>query len=103
MPTAKLTRTEQQQNLTTLDRWTLDEVRACIFKEWRFESFAQAMVFLNQVADLAERLDHHPEMVSNHTRLRISLTTHDAGGLTHKDFDMAQTLDQMAKLLGVPA
>ena len=58
-------------------------------REWAFPDFAQAWAFMTRVALLAERVDHHPEWRNVYGRVRIRLTTHDAGGITQRDLDMA--------------
>jgi 4a-hydroxytetrahydrobiopterin dehydratase len=83
--------------LQQLDQWTLDAHKSSVRKEWNFDSFKTAMHFFAQVGELAEKMDHHPELLSNYTRMRIRLTTHDAYGLTHKDFDLAQQIDQLVR------
>ncbi len=83
--------------LQQLDQWTLDAHKASVRKEWNFDSFKTAMHFFAQVGELAEKMDHHPELLSNYTRMRIRLTTHDAYGLTHEDFDLAQQIDQLVR------
>ncbi len=89
--------TDIQAALQQLDQWTLDAHKASVRKEWNFDSFKTAMHFFAQVGELAEKMDHHPELLSNYTRMRIRLTTHDAYGLTHKDFDLAQQIDQLVR------
>lgn len=89
--------TDIQPALQQLDQWTLDAHKASVRKEWNFDSFKTAMHFFAQVGELAEKMDHHPELLSNYTRMRIRLTTHDAYGLTHKDFDLAQQIDQLVR------
>lgn len=89
--------TDIQAALQQLDQWTLDAHKASVRKEWNFDSFKTAMHFFAQVGELAEKMDHHPELLFNYTRMRIRLTTHDAYGLTHKDFDLAQQIDQLVR------
>ncbi len=89
--------TDIQAALQQLDQWTLDAHKASVRKEWNFDSFKTAMHFFAQVGELAEKMDHHPELLSNYTRMRVRLTTHDAYGLTHKDFDLAQQIDQLVR------
>lgn len=89
--------TDIQAALQQLDQWTLDAHKASVRKEWNFDSFKTAMHFFAQVGELAEKMDHHPELLSNYTRMRIRLTTHDAYGLTHKDFNLAQQIDQLVR------
>jgi 4a-hydroxytetrahydrobiopterin dehydratase len=64
--------------------------------EWVFNDFAQAMDFMNAVAEVAERMNHHPEWSNVYNRVNVRLTTHDAGGLTHLDFALAQAMDSLA-------
>jgi len=65
-----------------------------IVREWRLEDFAQAMAFVNRVAEAAEAANHHPDiLVHGWNKVRLSLTNHSAGGLTAADFEMAQKID----------
>ncbi len=67
-----------------------------LVRDWRFESFAAAMAFVNRVAALAEAADHHPDiLVHGWNRVRLSVTTHSAGGLTERDFAFARSVDAM--------
>jgi 4a-hydroxytetrahydrobiopterin dehydratase len=70
---------------------------AHIRKEWVLDSFQTAIRFIVQVGALAEAADHHPELLSAYTKIVIRLTTHDANGLTHKDFELAKQIDSMNK------
>ncbi len=58
-----------------------------------FEDFAAAMVFVNKIAEAAEEAQHHPDITINYNRVTLTLCSHDAGGLTHRDFKMAHTID----------
>jgi len=65
-----------------------------IVREWRFEDFAEAMAFVNRVAEAAETANHHPDiLVHGWNKVRLSLTNHSAGGLTDADFEMAGRID----------
>ena len=67
-----------------------------IAREWRFENFAEAISFVNQVAEAAEEANHHPDIyLHGWNKVKLSLTNHSAGGLTAQDFDMAGTLDKL--------
>jgi len=79
----------------SLHEWTLNDLESSIAKEWRFDSYKKAIEMLVKVSELAESHNHHPEMVSAYTRIRITLWTHDAQGLTSKDFELAQAIDQL--------
>jgi 4a-hydroxytetrahydrobiopterin dehydratase len=65
-----------------------------ISRDWRFEDFAEAMTFVNRVAEASEAANHHPDiLVHGWNKVRLSLTNHSAGGLTEADFEMAKTID----------
>jgi len=66
-----------------------------IGKEFIFEDFNEAMGFVNGVARLAEAADHHPDIGISYNKVKIELTTHDAGGLTEKDFLLAKGIDRL--------
>jgi 4a-hydroxytetrahydrobiopterin dehydratase len=67
-----------------------------IVRDWKFEDFATALAFVNQVGEAAEEANHHPDiLLHGWNKVRLSLTNHSAGGLTAADFDMAQRLDQL--------
>ena len=74
--------------------WRLQE--NALEVEWLFRDFAQAMAFMNAVAEVAERMNHHPEWTNVYNRVTVRLTTHDAGGLTALDFALAQAMDTLA-------
>ena len=64
-----------------------------IEREWRFADFARAWAFMSRVAALAEAADHHPDWSNSYGRVRIRLTSHDAGGLTERDTALARAID----------
>jgi 4a-hydroxytetrahydrobiopterin dehydratase len=67
-----------------------------IAREWRFEDFAEAVAFVNRVAEEAEDVNHHPDIfLHGWNKVKLSLTNHSAGGLTEADFAMAARLDQL--------
>jgi 4a-hydroxytetrahydrobiopterin dehydratase len=67
-----------------------------IIREWEFKDFAEAMSFVNRVAEAAEAANHHPDiLVHGWNNVRLSLTNHSAGGLTEADFRMAEEIDQL--------
>lgn len=68
-----------------------------IVREWKFPDFRTAMAFANRVADAAEAANHHPDIhVHGFNKVRLRLTTHSAGGLTSRDFELASTIDALA-------
>lgn len=67
-----------------------------IVREWRFEDFAEAITFVNRVAEAAEEANHHPDIfVHGWNKVKLSLTNHAAGGLTDTDFQMASRFDAL--------
>jgi 4a-hydroxytetrahydrobiopterin dehydratase len=64
-----------------------------IRRTYRFRDFREALAFVNRVGDLAERAGHHPDIDVRYNTVTLSLTTHDAGGLSQKDFDLARAID----------
>jgi 4a-hydroxytetrahydrobiopterin dehydratase len=67
-----------------------------IVREWQFKDFAEAMAFVNRVAEAAEASNHHPDiLIHGWNKVRLSLTNHSAGGLTEADFEMAGKIDQL--------
>lgn len=66
-----------------------------INKEYEFEDFAEALQFVNQVAAIAEEADHHPDIFFGYGYAEIAITTHEAGGLTERDFDLAAKIDKL--------
>ncbi|HEU4368876.1 MAG TPA: 4a-hydroxytetrahydrobiopterin dehydratase [Methylomirabilota bacterium] len=65
-----------------------------IRRTYRFKDFREALAFVNRVGDLAERAGHHPDIDIRYNAVTLALTTHDAGGLTAKDFDLAREIDR---------
>ena len=91
----RLNATQVEACMTSLSQWTCNYSDSKIFKEWRFDSFKTAIAMLVRVSELAESHNHHPEMVSAYTLVRIKLWTHDAQGLTGKDFELAKAIDKL--------
>jgi 4a-hydroxytetrahydrobiopterin dehydratase len=65
-----------------------------IRRTYRFEDFREALAFVNRVGELAERAGHHPDIDIRYSTVTLALTTHDAGGLTARDFDLARAIDR---------
>lgn len=77
--------------------WSVDEgERDAVRKTYRFADFKAAFAFMTRVALKAEQMDHHPEWFNVYDRVEIVLTTHDAGGVTAKDLEMARYMDAAA-------
>lgn len=73
-------------------RWTLAPDQKSIRQSFTFKSFAEAFSFMTHVAFLAEKMDHHPDWSNVYNKVHITLNTHDAGGVTQKDIDLAQAI-----------
>ena len=86
----------EDEIITRLRRSAWERERDEIVREWRFENFAEAIEFVNRVAEAAEEANHHPDIyVHGWNKVKLSLTNHSAGGLTETDFVMAQRLDAL--------
>ena len=77
------------------DGWTLSEDGKALEKRFRFADFSEAFAFLTRVAMHAEKVDHHPEFTSVWNRVDFRLTTHDAGGVTRRDAELAEAIDRL--------
>lgn len=95
MPKHKLNSAEIIQKLNSLNGWSLDSDANSISREWEFDSFHTTMQFFTKVGEIAENQNHHPEFLSTYTKMRLRLSTHDASGITQKDFDLATAIDQL--------
>jgi 4a-hydroxytetrahydrobiopterin dehydratase len=73
--------------------WKREEDRDAITRELVFPDFNRAFAFMTQVALAAEKADHHPEWSNVYNKVRVTLSTHDAGGVTQKDLDLARFID----------
>lgn len=90
---SKLTDLERAGALAGLPEWTSRSEPDAIVRTFTFVDFNQAFGFMARVALLAEKADHHPEWSNVYNRVEIVLTTHDAGGLSQRDIDMAAAID----------
>jgi 4a-hydroxytetrahydrobiopterin dehydratase len=92
---AELLSDEEIESRLDSSKWTRE--RDEIVRDWKFNDFAEAMEFVNRVADAAEEANHHPDiLVHGWNKVRLSLTNHSAGGLTEPDFEMAKRFDGLA-------
>lgn len=89
----KLSEEDIRKGLDALDGWTLENGK--VHKELRFESFVEAFSFMSGVALLAESMNHHPEWSNVYNRVTIDLTTHDAGGVSERDLELARKIDAL--------
>ena len=92
---AKLSKREIEQGLGRLNGWR--HSGSTLTKEFTLSSFTGAAKFITKIAPIANRMDHHPDLqLHRYKRVKIMLTTHDAGGITRKDFDLAARIDSLA-------
>ncbi len=90
---AKLTPEEAQSRLEALSGWTLDG--DTLRKTFVLNSFPGVIALVTHIGFLAEAANHHPDLDIRYNKLTVALTTHDAGGLTEKDFDLAAQMDEL--------
>ena len=86
--------------LTQLTGWTAVEGRDAIAKTFRFADFNAAFGFMTRVALMADKLNHHPEWSNVYNRVEVTLSTHDADGVTELDVTLARFMDEAAKGAG---
>ena len=93
----KLSPAARAAALKKLRKWKSVEGRDAIARTFAFANFNQAFAFMTRAALLAEKLDHHPEWFNVYNKVDVTLSTHDAGGVTAKDIEMATAMDSYAK------
>ncbi|WP_026098688.1 4a-hydroxytetrahydrobiopterin dehydratase [Kamptonema formosum] len=77
----------------TLSEWTVEGKE--LQRTWKFKDFVEAIAFVNKLVEPAEAAGHHPDIAISYNKVSVSLTTHDAGGLTEKDFELAKVISQL--------
>jgi 4a-hydroxytetrahydrobiopterin dehydratase len=90
---APLSDQEIKSRLVTVPDWQIESgelVRTFLFKDFR-----ASLAFVNKVGDIAEHAGHHPDIDIRYNKVRLALVTHDAGGITQKDFDVAAAIDKL--------
>ena len=95
MPVPQLTEAERAEALRELREWTLRDDGSAIYRSFSFADFSEAFAFMTRVALIAEKDNHHPEWSNVYNRVAITLTTHDAGGLSARDVAMARAIDAL--------
>lgn len=88
-----LTEAEIQEQAGGLSRWTVEQNKLQTSRT--FKDFIQAIEFVNKLVEPSESAGHHPDIEISYNKVKITLTTHDAGGLTQKDFDVAREISQI--------
>ena len=97
---AKLAIEDLKQALKRLPDWQLAQGREAIGRTYDFPDFAAAFAFMTRTALLAAKTDHHPEWFNVYNKVDVTLATHDAGGVTQKDIDLAAAMDGYATMMG---
>ena len=94
MVTTKLTDAEISAQLEGISGWTVENEK--LHKEFQFDSFVEAFGFMASVALIAESMNHHPEWFNVYNRVTVDLATHDAGGISALDFELAKKIDALS-------
>lgn len=94
MARKKLNAQEIEENLKNLEGWEVSGEK--IKKRFEFKNFAESLEFVNKAGAIAEGKDHHPDIYFGWGYAEFEITTHDAGGLTHNDFDLAKEIDLLS-------
>jgi 4a-hydroxytetrahydrobiopterin dehydratase len=91
----KLSDSEIESSLADVPEWSLltDQIQ----RTFQFSDFLKAMKFVGKVAEAAEAAQHHPDILIRYNKVTLTLSTHDAAGITRKDFDLATKVDKMVK------
>jgi 4a-hydroxytetrahydrobiopterin dehydratase len=97
MARAKLSGTEIASALSSLPGWSV--VNEKLHREYKFPDFVHAFGFMATCATAIEAMNHHPEWFNVYGKVHVDLTTHDAGGITHKDVELATLMEGIAKKL----
>ncbi len=92
----ELSDTARNQAMAEIDGWAYDADAKAINKTFSFKDFSEAWGFMNRAALLAEKMDHHPEWFNVYNRVEVKMTTHDAGGVTELDIQMANAMESFA-------
>jgi 4a-hydroxytetrahydrobiopterin dehydratase len=93
-----LSQSDIQQRLQALPGWSL--VEGCLHREFKFANFVEAFAFMTACAIEAEKMNHHPEWSNVWATVKVDLTTHDAGGITELDFQLAERMQAHAVTRG---
>ena len=95
MSRSKLNSDELTAVLKTLPHWLVENGK--LHREIRFRNFVHAFGFMSTAAMVIEKMDHHPEWFNVYGTVKIDLTTHDAGGISQRDVELAKALDEIAQ------
>ncbi|MEX0851893.1 MAG: 4a-hydroxytetrahydrobiopterin dehydratase [Bauldia sp.] len=92
----RLTGSERREALAGLPEWRPVDGRDAIVRTYAFADFVEAFGFMTRAALVAEKMNHHPEWLNVYKTVTVTLTTHDAGGLTERDVALAKAMDRLA-------
>jgi len=92
----KLSPAARAAALKKLPKWKVVKDRDAIARKFQFKDFNEAFGFMTRVALLADKMDHHPEWFNVYNKLEVTLSTHDAGGVTDNDIKMAAAMEEWA-------
>ena len=93
----KLSKIEVTNKIKRLSGWKLVKGRNAITKTFKFKNFTEAFGWMTSMALYAEKKDHHPEWFNVYSTVEVTLSTHDAGGVTNLDLDMAREMNRASK------
>ena len=93
MERKKLSAEEIETNLSGLNDWTVSSDK--LSKKFVFANFAESLSFVNRVGEIADAIDHHPDILFGWGYAEFFITTHDAGGITVRDFDLARAIENL--------
>ncbi|MDQ3634611.1 MAG: 4a-hydroxytetrahydrobiopterin dehydratase [Aridibacter sp.] len=93
MSRIKLSADEIKERLKKLNNWKVEG--KFLRKKYKFENFAESLAFVNKVGEIAEERDHHPDITFGWGYAEFEITTHDTGGLTHNDFELAEAIENI--------
>ncbi len=90
-----LSESEIRAGVGSLDGWTVEGKQ--LQRTWTLNNFVEAIAFVNKLVEPSEKAGHHPDIAISYNKVTVSLTTHDAGGLTEKDFDLAKVISELTE------
>jgi 4a-hydroxytetrahydrobiopterin dehydratase len=91
-----LDKEQLEQALAETAGWQLDHEKGEIYRQYQFGNFVEALAFVNRVGEVAEQMEHHPDIIIKYNKVQLNLVTHDAGGITDKDFSLARRANELA-------
>eukprot|EP01084_Bolivina_argentea_P278530 475883_1 len=90
----KLSESDKNKALSSLDGWSVLKDRDAIFKKFEFKDFNEAFAFMTRIALVAETLDHHPEWFNVYNRVEVTLATHTCNGISPLDVELARKMNE---------